>query len=206
MFIIGVTGGIASGKSTFARFLGQAGLPILDADKISHQVTAPGGPAIAPIREAFGEEYLNPDQSLNRHAMARLVFQDKKALDQLSQIVHEEVFKVMGQETAKLKEEGTPALVMDVPIPVEHGFLDVVDVVVCIWADDDIRLERLYQRGHSHEEAKRRILVQMTKEEYADLSDYFILNNEGLEELKQEANNFLAEVLTSRGIKYQALS
>jgi dephospho-CoA kinase len=205
MLIIGITGGIGSGKSSFARLLAEAGLPVLDADQISHAVTAPGGASIPRIEEAFGSEFILPDGSLDRQRMADLAFEDKKALDRLSTIVHQDVLASMEHSLAELAEKKAPAVALDVPIPVEHGFLDRVDLVVCIWTDDEIRVERLVGRGMDAQEARRRIAVQMPREDYEKISDYFILNNGSSQELRHAAQTFLEEVLGDRGIKFQSL-
>ncbi|MDO5015837.1 MAG: dephospho-CoA kinase [Eubacteriales bacterium] len=205
MFIIGITGGIGSGKSSFARLLAEAGLPVLDADKISHSVTATGGASIAAIRETFGPEFIREDGSLDRQRMADLAFSDKKALDRLSAIVHQDVFSSMEESLADFSRQKLSAVVLDVPIPVEHGFLDRVDLVVCVWTDEEIRIPRLVDRGMSEEEARRRIAVQMTKDDYLNISDYFIQNNGSLEDLRCKAQSFLMEVLEDRGIKFKAL-
>lgn len=205
MLIIGITGGIGSGKSSFARLLEEAGLPVLDADQISHDVTAPAGASIQRIKETFGPEFILADGSLDRKRMADLAFEDKKALDILSNIVHQDVLASMEQSLFELKEKKVAAVALDVPIPVEHGFLDRVDLVVCIWTDDEIRIERLIERGMDPHEARRRIAVQMPREGYEEISDYFILNNGSCRELRQAAQAFLEDVLGGRGIKFQSL-
>lgn len=205
MFIIGITGGIGSGKSTFASLLHEAGLPVIDADQLSHEMTAANGRSMKKIKEIFGEKMLQQDGSLNRKAMAELAFQDKKALDLLSRIIHEDVFDRMDEIIKDLEKQGASGLVLDVPIPVEHGFLNRCNLVCCIWADDNIRLDRLVKRGLPAEEARRRMAVQMTKEKYKKISHYFIMNNGSLEDLRKEAEKLLQEELASRGIPYRSL-
>lgn len=205
LFIIGVSGGIGSGKSSFASLLSEAGLPVLDADKISHQMTAAGGDSMQEIAQVFGSDFIKADGSLNRDAMANLAFRDKKALDILSAIIHKDVFAYMDKAIAELEKNGEKCVVLDVPIPVKEGFLDRCDLVVCLWTDYDLRLERLAIRGMDVEEAKRRIAVQMTEEEYRKISDYFILNNGSFEDLRRAAQDFLEKEFSSRGLSFQAL-
>lgn len=205
LFIIGVSGGIGSGKSSFAALLGDAGIPVLDADKISHQMTAAGGASMSEIARVFGENFLKDDGSLNREAMAELAFHDKKALDILSAIVHKDVFAYMDKAILELAEKGENSVVLDVPIPVKEGFLDRCDVIVCLWTDYEIRLERLAKRGMKTDEAKRRMAVQMTEEEYRRISDYFILNNGSFEDLRRAAQDFLEKELSSRGLTFKSL-
>ncbi|MDO5033235.1 MAG: dephospho-CoA kinase [Eubacteriales bacterium] len=205
MFVIGVTGGIGAGKSSFAGLLAEAGLPVLDADKISHELTQAGGRSMLAIEEAFGPKYLKPDGSLDRQAMSALAFQDKKSLDRLSAIIHQDVILTMEEGLQALSKSQAQAAVLDVPIPVKHGFLDRSDLVICIWADDEIRLSRLAQRGMAQAEAQRRMAVQLSREEYAKLADMLILNNGSLEDLRLRAQEILQTELAARGIKFKDL-
>ncbi len=122
MFIIGITGGIGCGKTTVANLCRQAGLAVIDADEISRQATAPDGLAIEPIVAAFGRSVLDAKGGLDRAKMARQVFADRRALDQLSQIVHREVIAEMQRQIEKLKEKKVKAAVLDVPIPLSTVF------------------------------------------------------------------------------------
>lgn len=205
MFVIGVTGGIGAGKSSFARFLAEAGLPLIDADQISHELTQAGGRSMAQIAAVFGDAYLKEDGSLDREAMAALAFRDKKSLDSLSAIIHQDVIWTIDQRLATLSQTGSQAVVLDVPIPVKHGFLDRCDLVISLWADDQIRLERLAERGMPPEEARRRMAVQLSREEYENLSDILLLNNGSLDDLRSRAQEILQAELSSRGIPFQDL-
>lgn len=205
MFILGVTGGIGCGKSTVAALLKEAGLAVLDADAISHELTAPQGKSLPAIVEAFGPDILAEDGSLSRQEMARLVFQDKKQLDRLSGIIHRDVLEEIGLRLDQLSEQKVQAVALDVPLPVKHGFLDRCDQVWCVWADENIRLERLFLRGLSREEAKLRIRVQLNEEEYRKLSTHMIYNNGDLSDLRTKVQELLESELQSRGIAYQSL-
>ncbi len=201
MFIIGITGGIGCGKSTAADICRQAGLPVIDADELSRAVTAADGAAIPELTRQFGSAVINSQGSLDRRAMAALVFKDHRALDQLSAIVHRHVLNQMKEQVDKLAQKKVRAVVLDVPIPVKHGFLDLCDQVWVIWADDAIRLERLRGRGMDENEARRRMAMQMTREEYAGLADYVIENNQGLDELTGRIRELLNQELGQRGIR-----
>lgn len=206
MFILGISGGIGSGKSTVAGLLREAGLAVLDADRISHQVTQADGPALPAIVDSFGTQALLPDGSLDRSYMAQIVFHDHKALDHLSTIIHEQVFQQMDQEIAQLEKAQAQAVVLDVPIPVEKGFLDHCDQVWCVWADEAIRLKRLGDRGMRQEDALRRMQIQMSEDEYRKIADHFILNNGSLDELRDEVQKLMARELGERGIRYLPLT
>lgn len=202
MFIIGVTGGIGCGKSTVANICRDYGLPVIDADEISREVTSVGGAAISEIAESFGTHIIGQDGSLDREKMAEIVFGDRKSLDKLSRIVHRHVIEQIKIRTAKFKEEKSKALVLDVPIPVKDGFLDLCDQVWLIWTDDDLRIKRLNERGMGTEEARRRISFQMTRNDYESLSQVVIDNNGTEEELITKVRETLDEQLHMRGIKY----
>jgi dephospho-CoA kinase len=201
MFIVGITGGIGCGKSTAARICREAGLPVIDADEISRQVTAAGGSALPAITEAFGKGVIDAKGALDRQAMAKKVFQNHRTLDQLSQIIHRQVVEIMGRQIEKLKEKKARAAVLDVPIPVKQGFLDVCDQVWVIWADDETRISRLEARGMAREEALRRMSMQMNRDEYARIADHMVDNNGSEHELEGNIHLLLQTELGQRGIR-----
>lgn len=200
MFVIGVTGGIGCGKSTVSTLLAEYGLPVVDADELSRQSTAAGGGAIEAIRRAFGEEMIAPDGAVDREKMADLVFRDKNKIDLLSSIVHEQVIAALLKAVEAAQKAGEKAIVLDVPIPVKRGFLDICDYILVVWADDEIRLERLEARGMSAAEARRRMKLQMSREEYERLGHETLLNNGDRAELTRQISRFAAEQLETRGI------
>lgn len=201
MFIIGITGGIGCGKSTAADMCREYGLPVLDADKISKEVTSEGGSAVEEISGEFGSSMIDENMSLDRQKMADLVFKDKNALDKLSRIVHKHVISSMHDSIEEYKKEKIKALVLDVPIPVKEGFLDICDQVWLIWTKDEIRIRRLAERGMSEQEAKRRISYQMSREEYEKLAHLVIENDGTIDELRDTVNKNLDKELHMRGIK-----
>lgn len=205
MFILGITGGIGAGKSTLAGLLREAGLPVLDADAISREVSAPGGVAMPRIAETFGSAMLTAEGGLQRAAMAELVFRDKKALDSLSQLVHEAVFQVFDEELERLRASGQSAVVLDVPIPVQHGFVDRCDQIWGIWAEDAIRLQRLAKRGMPQQEARRRMAVQLDRESYEALCTHFLDNSGSQADLRRHCQALMEEELGARGIPFKDL-
>ena len=200
MFVLGITGGIGTGKSTVARILKAHGAIVLDADEISRDVTKAGGSALSEIIDVFGPEFIAEDGSMNRKMMADKVFKDSKTLDALSMIVHEKVFAEMSAERQTLKKAGEKLLVMDVPVPAKEGFIDVCDQIWVVWADEDIRLDRLAGRGMSEAESRRRMKLQLSKEEYFNLGDIIIENNESIKSLEEQVNELIVAELHSRGI------
>jgi dephospho-CoA kinase len=205
MFVIGVTGGIGCGKSTVSNICREYGLPVIDADEISRNVTASHGTAIQEIEDTFGKKVIAEDGSLHRKAMSDMVFKNKKSLDLLSSIVHKYVIEEIRNQVEKYRTKNCKAIILDVPIPVKNGFIDLCDQIWVVWADDDLRINRLNQRGMSAKDAGRRILSQMTKEQYEAIADKIILNNNSLESLEEEVKKLLDEELHMRGIKCQII-
>lgn len=203
MYVIGITGGIGSGKTTVANVLSEAGIKVICADKISRAVTEKGGVAIPELSETFGPEFIK-DGALDRRKTASLVFRDRKALDRLNRIVHKHVLDQMGEELDQLEAKRAKVVALDVPIPVRHGFLDRSDVVFTVWSDDDIRLKRLVKRGLSRSDALQRIAIQMSREEYREIADAEIVNNGTIEDLRRQVEDIIGSRLRERGIRYKS--
>jgi dephospho-CoA kinase len=200
MFVLGITGGIGSGKSTVSSLLAERGLPVLDADEISRSVTGPMGRAMPEIAETFGKKVVSANGALNRKAMSDIAFSDKKKLDQLSSIIHKHVFEQIDETLKKEKEKGTKCVVLDVPIPV-NKFRELCNQIWVVTCDKDVRLARLQKRGMNKEEAERRIAVQMTDDEYCELGDHAIDNSWALDDLKDKVEVLIREQLYERGIR-----
>jgi dephospho-CoA kinase len=201
MFVLGITGPIGSGKSTVSKIFKDKEILVLDADQISRDVTAPEGAAVDEIEEAFGPKAISSDRSLNRKYMADVVFKDNRKLDQLSAIIHKHVFIVMDKVLEEQKKLKTKLVVLDVPIPVNKGFVDHCDQIWAVTCEDHIRLERLIGRGMTKEDALRRIAVQMTNDEYAALGDHVIDNSGTPEELIESVEALIKSELNERGIR-----
>ena len=201
MFVIGITGGIGTGKSTAAKIFADRGVRVLDADEISRKVTGHDGRALDSIRELLGSKIIDSSGNMNRKMVAGLVFSDRTKLDKLSAIIHRQVLDEMAEEIEKEREKGTKVIVLDVPIPVQKGFLDVCNQVWVISADDDVRLERIIQRGLSAEDARRRMEMQMTREEYEELADIVIENNSDEDALRAKIDIHIHKELEERGIR-----
>ena len=200
MFVLGITGGIGSGKSTVSRILEDRGLLVLDADEISRQVTAAGGKAVPVIAELFGPRAVLSDGSMNRKYVSGIVFEDKQGLDMLSAIVHKYVFAEMEERLGREREKGTKCVVLDVPIPVNR-FVDLCNQIWVVTCDIDVRLARLEKRGMPKGEALRRIEMQMTDDEYCELGDFAIDNSWDLDELNSKVDKLIKEQLHERGIR-----
>jgi len=201
MFIIGITGGIGTGKSTVAKIFADRGVRVLDADEISKKVTGFQGSALDAICELLGKKAIDSYGNLNRKLVASLVFSDRTKLDKLSAIVHKQVLEDIGLELEKEREKGTKVIILDVPIPVQKGFLDVCNQVWVVSADEDVRLARIIGRGMEAEDAKRRMAMQMTREEYENLADIVIENNTDDADLREKVEVHIRGELEKRGIR-----
>ena len=147
MKIIALTGGIACGKTTLANMLRELGAPVIDADAISRSLTAPGGKALPAIREAFGSEVFQNDQTLNRAALAARVFQDPEQLRKLNAVTHPLIIERMQSEIERCRKSGAPVVVLDVPLLFETGLDRLADETVCVSAPLPVQLKRLMTRN-----------------------------------------------------------
>ncbi len=197
MIIIGVTGGIGTGKSTVSAILEELGAILLDADMISRQVVEPNERAYLEVVKTFGEKVLNKDKTLDRKKLAEIVFtsDDKRKL--LEDIIHKEVIRVIKEKITLYHEYGyNGTIVLDVPIPVEDGFLDTVDKVWVVVSDNKIRLSRIIKRGGiTAEDAQNRINSQLSQDNYMKLADVVIENNGNLIQLREKVKNIYSSLM-----------
>lgn len=201
--LIGLTGGIGSGKSVVARMLASLGAAVVDADAIAREVVEPGEPALARLVEAFGPDVLNPDGTLDRRALGRRVFQDEGARKTLEGIVHPAIRTRTWERIGALMATGRhPAVVWDVPLLFEVGAGNLVDQVWVVTAPRPVRLERLRQRDPdlSREELERRMAAQMPLEEKVARADVVIDNGGDLATTRRQVEAaWRRHVLGDRG-------
>jgi len=184
MKIIGVTGPIGSGKSTLSAYFAKKGATVIDADLLYREVVQKGKPALNEIADFFGNEVLDEDGGLNRKKLGQIVFEDKAKLDVLNKITHKYIIEEILNEVKKARERNADLLVIECPIPVEHGFLDVVDEVYVVVADEKVRAERIMKRNNlTFDDAMKRIRSQMTNDEYIKIADKVIINEWDIERL-----------------------
>ena len=184
MVVIGVTGGVGTGKSTVADLFHAFGAAVLDADAIAHELMEPTGLVWRKIVQAFGEEVLNRDGTINRARLASIVFSDRKRRRELEAIVHPQVLRRITQALRRLRSLEAPrrvrAVVLDIPLLVETGTQRMVDVLVVVTAPPKIQRERLQrQHGWSDEEVSRRVAAQWGVSAKAALADYVVDNGDG---------------------------
>jgi len=185
--IIGVTGGIGSGKSTVSRTLRDLGAAVVDADVLAKSVTASGGKAFEELVSYFGRDILDSNGELDRQKLADAAFSDKNRLDTLNAITHKYITQKIYDTVDLLKNTGKwDVIVLDVPIPVEKGFLDLADEVWVVTADRETRIRRVMERsGYTYDEVVKRIDAQLKDEEYIKLADEVLHNDGSIEQLEQ---------------------
>ncbi|MBQ3131301.1 MAG: dephospho-CoA kinase [Clostridia bacterium] len=192
---IGLTGGIAAGKSLVSGMLVSLGAWILDADAISREVVEPGTEGLKAVAAEFGGGIINSDGTLNRRALAEEVFGDAEKLERLNDILHP-LIKAEMLRRAELIEETHPEdiVVFDVPLLIESGWQDVAEEVWLVSAPIEERIRRIALRdGLSEEQAMERINAQMTDEQKAKYADVIIDNGGSIQELEKKVTKLYAE-------------
>lgn len=190
---VGLTGGVASGKSTVSAILAELGAVVIDADALAREVVARGTPGLDAVVAEFGPALLTPDGELDRPAMGRLVFGDEGSRKRLEAIIHPLVIERMAALEAAAGEDDV--VVHDIPLLVEGGRADTFDAVVVVDAPRDLQVERmLSDRGWTREDAESRIAAQATREERRAIATHVIDNNGSLEELRARVEAVFAEI------------
>ena len=189
--IIGLTGGIACGKSTVSAYLREKGIAVIDADKVARQVVEPGSPGLVQIRDTFGMQYLQPDGSLNRELLGRKVFAEPEALKKLNSITGPLILDELKKQLAVAES----VIVLDAALLLEdEAYHQLVDQVWVVTAGDN-QLERLIARnGYSFRQAKNRIASQMTDEQRLRFADAVIDNSGTLENTHRQIDELLVDL------------
>ena len=196
--IIGLTGGIGSGKTVVANYLVSLGAVHADADAISRGLTAPGGAALPAIREQFGDEVFCEDGTLNRRALGDVVFADTRARHALEAIIHPQVQHAVIECIDHARSEGADAVLLDVPLLFETGMDALCDVTWVITADQETRVQRVLARDNlSREQVESRIASQMSDEERCSRATHVIRNEQSVEKLKSEVAALYQQLLKS---------
>jgi dephospho-CoA kinase len=187
MLHVGLTGGIASGKSTVARMLVGKGAVLIDFDELAHAVQEPGGGVWREIVRHFGSDVLCPDGKIDRRKLGGYVFKDRKKLDLLNSIVHPAVFEQWRRRMDEIRETHPKAIVLsDIPLLIEAGLKPMVDVVLLVYLPPEEQIARLMARdGYSREEAAGRLALQMPIGEKLAHADFVIRNNSSPEETQR---------------------
>ena len=198
MLLVGLTGGIGSGKTTVARMLADRGAAVVDADELAHRALDPGTPGRDRVVETFGSQVVAPDGSIDRAALAEVVFQDPEKRLALESIVHPEVFRLL-QETIAEHQGSDRIVVFDAALLVETGFDHACDVVVVVSTPPEEQVRRLEERGMDAEEARRRIAAQAAPEVRDQRADILLPNSGDLEELERRVDGVWEQLETRAG-------
>jgi dephospho-CoA kinase len=192
--VIGLTGGIGTGKSTVARMLAELGAVVIDSDAIVHELQAPGTPLLAAIVDAFGPDVLRPDGALDRAALGALVFADPEARARLNALVHPAVGRESLRRLEAARAAGAALVVLDIPLLFETRVRGTAsranlgsEAVVVVYAPRELQIARQLERnGYDRAEAERRVDAQMSIEEKRSLADHVIDNSGSLDATRRQ--------------------
>jgi dephospho-CoA kinase len=189
MKVIGLTGGIGSGKSTVSRLLGEMGAVVLDADKVGHQAYQPGTETWKDLVAAFGEDIIAPDSTIDRRKLGEIVFSDPEALVRLNRIVHPRMFDMMKARIEEYNGQGVEVVVLEAAILLEANWTPLVDEVWVTVASDLTVVQRTRERtGLPEEQIRARIRSQLSNEERTKQAKVVITNDGDMEELRAKVD------------------
>lgn len=199
--VIGLTGGIGSGKSTVARLLAALGAVVVDADAIVHELQAPGAPMLGEMATAFGADVLTEDGALDRQRMADLAFRDPQVRQRLNAIVHPRVAAEMARRIDAARRSGAPLVVVDIPLLFETRPRDRdaaragFDATVLVYVPREVQIERTVRRdGCPRAEAERRVAAQLPIDDKRALADHVIDNTSDAADTERRVRALFAEL------------
>jgi dephospho-CoA kinase len=197
MRLIGLTGGIGSGKSTVARMLAARGTAVVDADLLAREVVEPGQPALAEIAAEFGAAVLLPDGRLDRAALGAVVFADAARRERLNAITHPRVGALMQERIAAALESGAPLVAVDIPLLFEGSRQSLFEGVMLVWVPAEVQLRRLVARdGIAEAEARARIAAQMPIDGKRALATWVVDNSGPLDATQRQVDQWWRENVT----------
>ena len=196
MLRIGLTGSIAVGKSFVCEVFRELGVPVLDADVTAREVVAPGTSGLAAIRNEFGDSVITANGELDRAKLGEIVFSDAGKRRRLNEIVHPLVIAAQDVWLNEMEAENPDGLaIIDAALMIESGGYTRFDKIVVVWCRDDVQLERLMKRnGLSEEEARTRIVAQMSQDEKKSHADFLIDTSDGFEVTREQVVTLLGRL------------
>ncbi len=195
MQIIGLTGGIASGKSLVSRYFSSMSIPVIDADILARKVVEPKTQAYSEIVNLFGNEILNLDETLNREKLAQIIFSNEEKRKALNTIIHPKVAELFLDETKKLEQENYPFVIYEVPLLFENHLEQFLSRSIVVYVPYEIQLQRLMKRDQIDESfARKKILSQMPLEEKKQRADFVIDNSGSIQETKMQADQLIEKL------------
>jgi len=199
--IIGLTGGIVSGKSTVALMFKDLGAKIVDADKLGHSVILPHEPAWEKIVKIFGKDVLQNDLTIDREKLGKIVFANQSLLKKLNDITHPEITKIIKKEIDSLKNKTynqKKILIIDAALIYEAKIDRLMDKIIVVYIDEDEQIKRLIKRNNlSKDEALQRIKSQMPMKEKVKMADYVIDNSNSLDKTKKQVEKIWKNLVSS---------
>ena len=200
MRVFGLTGGIGSGKSTVARMFAEEGIPVVDADRIAREVTAPGRPAYDEIVRIFGRGILSPDGVVDRKKLGEIVFSDAAKRTRLEEATHPRIVEGIGDALRELASKGHAAALVEAALIHETGRRGLIEAVIAVESGREQQVSRLAARdGMPREEALRRIAAQMDPREKSLASDHVIDNSGDLASTRAQVRALAARLRQARG-------
>ncbi|MDN6381895.1 MAG: dephospho-CoA kinase [Corynebacterium casei] len=194
MKIIGLTGGIGSGKSTVAQLFVEEGFPLIDADVIAREVVAAGQPALQELADVFGVDILEPSGELNRQLLAQRAFADREATDKLNAITHPRIQQRTQELFDAYREKDVEAVIYDMPLLVDNGLDRAMDWVIVVDVAAEERIRRLVEyRGLDEEDAQRRVKAQIPDGLRLAAADSVIDNNAAIDNLKPQVDQLISD-------------
>jgi dephospho-CoA kinase len=195
VLLVGLTGGIGSGKSTVAGMLEERGAVILDADDLARRAVERGSPGLVKLVDEFGPDILNADGSLDRAKMAEIAFADEDARQRLEAVVHPEVARLFAEELQRLRTTAA-VVVYSVPLLVERGLQSIMDVVATVSASEEVRVARVAaERGMTEPEIRRRMAAQVSDAEREAVADVVLHNGGSVADLESQVAELWATLL-----------
>lgn len=196
---IGLTGSVATGKSTVSNMIQQAGIPLVDADIAARKVVEPGTEGLKEIVAYFGGEILLADGTLDRAKLGEIIFKDKEKREKLNEITHPRVKDYMLEARERFFRAGEELVFFDIPLLFESHLESLVDQIVVVWTTPETELKRLMERNNlTKEDALRRIESQMGIDEKARKADFVIDNNESLEKTQKQVYTFIERFVKNK--------
>jgi dephospho-CoA kinase len=198
LLLVGLTGGIGSGKSTVSGMLAQKGAIVIDADDLARRAVDPGTPGFEQVVDAFGADIVDPDGAIDRERLAAVVFGDPEARRRLEAIVHPEVARLFAEAVEPYRATHR-IVVYVVPLLVENRLQDAFDVVVTVSAEPDVRAERLLLRHMMAEDARARMSTQASDEEREQAADFVIHNDRSVAQLGERVGELWIRLAARAG-------
>jgi len=190
MFLVGLTGGVATGKSTVSNMFRELGVPVIDADAMARRIVEPGRKAWKAIRAEFGHCVFHDNGELNRAALRTIIFEDEEQRQKLNRITHPEIYKEMCWEAVKCAAAGHQYIVMDLPLLFEAGVMvPYMHKVIVVTCEEDLQLQRLMEQRHlSERDSKLMIGAQMNMDQKAAMAQFVIENSGSLQDTCEQVS------------------